>query len=59
MKVLPLPCRWIDAFAWLGRPRKMAVGSPVGDVNSVPNYYFRAKYIDTQIKCIFFVLKYQ
>ena len=30
--------------------------SPVGDVKySVPNYYFRVKYIDTQIKCIFIV----
>ena len=35
----------------------MAVLSPVGDVKySVPNYYFGAKYIDTQIKCIFFLL---
>ena len=31
----------------------MAVPTPVGDVkNSVPNYDFRAKYIDTQKKCI-------
>ena len=35
----------------------MAVPSPVGDVKySVPNQYFRAKYIDTQIKCCFFCL---
>ena len=48
MKVLPLPCKW------LGWPRKIAVPSPVGDVkNSVPSKYFRAKYIDTQIKCFF------
>ena len=33
----------------------MAVPTPVGDVkNSVPNYDFRAKYIDTPKKCIFF-----
>ena len=32
----------------------MVVPSPLGDVkNSVPNQYFRAKYIDTQIKCFF------
>ena len=29
----------------------MAVPSSVGDVNSFPNECFRAKYIDTQIKC--------
>ena len=32
----------------------MVVLSPVGDEkNSVPNQYFRAKYIDNQIKRIF------
>ena len=41
-------------FAWLGRSRKMAVLSPLGDVKySVHNYHFRAKYSDTQINCIF------
>ena len=34
----------------------MAVPSPLGDVKySVHNYHFRAKYIDTQINCIFFL----
>ena len=42
-------------FAWLGWSREMAVPSPLGDVKySVHNYHFRAKYIDTQINCIFF-----
>ena len=40
-----------QTFAWLGWPGKMAVPSSVGDVNSFPNECFRAKYIDTQIKC--------
>ena len=43
-----------ETFACLGWPSKMAVPSSVGDVKySVPNWYFRAKYIDTQIKRIF------
>ena len=37
----------------------MAVTSPVGNVkNSVPNWYFCAKYIDTQIKCIIYLFIY-
>ena len=32
----------------------MAVLSPAADIrDTVPNLYFRAKYIDTQIKCFF------
>ena len=35
----------------------MAVLSPAEDLrDSVPNLYFRAKYIDTQIKCFFLML---
>ena len=46
-------------FAWLGWPRKMAVPSPLGGVKySVPKWYFRAKYIDTQIKCFFLLHKH-
>ena len=43
-------------LALLGWPRKMADPSPVRDVkNIVPSEYFRSKYIDTQIKCIWFL----
>ena len=34
----------------------MAILSPAGDVkNSVLNYGFRAKYIDSQVRCIFII----
>ena len=46
-------------FAWLGWPCNMAVPTPVGDVkNSVPNYDFRAKYIDTQKSAFYFLVIY-
>ena len=52
MKVLPLPCKRVD----LRVARKIASLSPVGDVqNSIPNYYFPAKHIDSQIRCIFII----
>ena len=43
-------------IAWLGWPRKMAV--PISSrrrKNSVLNWYFRAKYINTQTKCIIYL----
>ena len=43
-----------NSFAWLWWPRKMAVPTPAGDKNSVPNQHVHAKYIDTQIKCFFY-----
>ena len=42
MKVFPLHCKRVD-------PRVAQMTT----LNSVPNKCFRAKYIDTQIKCIF------
>jgi len=48
MKVLPLPCKWLDPL--VTRITTLN-GGPVSSrrrKNSVPNQYFRAKYIDTQ-----------
>ena len=56
MKVLPLPCKWPDP-----RVARMTTynGSAVSSrrrKNGVPIQCFRASYIDTQIKCIFFLV---
>ena len=54
MKALPLPCRRLDL-----RVARMTTsnGGPVSIRRrkiQCPNQHFRAKYIDIQIKCIFF-----
>ena len=53
MKVLSLPCKQVDL-----RVARMTTynGGPVSSrrrKNCVPDYYFRVKYFDTQIKYIF------
>ena len=56
MKVLPLPCKQLDLRV---ARLTMKNGDPVSSrrlKNSVtPNQYFRAKYLDTQIKWVFYM----
>ena len=50
MKVLPLPCKRLDLrMASITKYNNRPVSNRRRKI-SVLNYYFRAKYIDTQIK---------
>ena len=50
MKVLPLPCKWLDL--------RVAQMTTKNGESSIHNEYFLARYIDTLIKYLFFLPDY-
>ena len=51
-----MPCKWLAIFAWLGRPRKKAAPSPVGEVKIVsPISTFVLKTLTLKESAFFFV----